>query len=48
MQEEQFSSPKRSLKEYLRILSCGFIMGAAGVGPGASGGTMAFILGIYG
>ena len=47
MQEKQFPSSKRSLKEYLRILSCCFIMGAADVVPGVSGGTMAFILGIY-
>ena len=47
MQEKQFPSSKRSVKEYLRILSCGFIMGAADVVPGVSGGTMAFILGIY-
>lgn len=47
MQEEQFPSKKRSIKDYLRIFSCGFIMGAADVVPGVSGGTMAFILGIY-
>lgn len=38
---------KRSLKEYLKIYASGFIMGAADVVPGVSGGTMAFILGIY-
>lgn len=47
MQEKQPLSPKRSWKEYLRIFSCGFIMGGADVVPGVSGGTMAFILGIY-
>ena len=38
---------KRSLKEYLKIYASGFVMGAADVVPGVSGGTMAFILGIY-
>ena len=38
---------KRSLIEYLRIYASGFVMGAADVVPGVSGGTMAFILGIY-
>ena len=34
-------------KEYLRILLSGFAMGASDIVPGVSGGTMAFILGIY-
>ena len=38
---------KRSIKEYLRIYITGLIMGGADVVPGVSGGTMAFILGIY-
>ena len=38
---------KRSLKDYLSITVRGFFMGAADVVPGVSGGTMAFILGIY-
>lgn len=38
---------KRSIKDYLRIYGSGFIMGAADIVPGVSGGTMAFILGIY-
>ena len=38
---------KRSFKEYLRIYVTGLIMGGADVVPGVSGGTMAFILGIY-
>ncbi len=41
------SADKRSIKHYLRIYCSGFIMGAADVVPGVSGGTMAFILGIY-
>ncbi len=38
---------KRNIKEYLKISIFGFSMGAANVIPGVSGGTMAFILGIY-
>ncbi len=38
---------KRSIREYGRIFLSGFIMGSADVVPGVSGGTMAFILGIY-
>jgi putative membrane protein len=38
---------RRSLREYLGPAARGFCMGAADVVPGVSGGTMAFILGIY-
>ncbi len=38
---------KRDLRGYLGILARGFAMGSADVVPGVSGGTMAFILGIY-
>ena len=38
---------KRSFGDYLRIFSCGFLMGSADIVPGVSGGTMAFILNIY-
>lgn len=37
----------RSLKDYLGIAARGFCMGAADIVPGVSGGTMAFITGIY-
>ncbi len=37
----------RSWKEYLGLVARGFAMGSADVVPGVSGGTMAFILGIY-
>jgi putative membrane protein len=37
----------RSLLDYFWISARGFAMGAADVVPGVSGGTMAFILGIY-
>jgi len=37
----------RSTMSYIAITAKGFCMGAADVVPGVSGGTMAFILGIY-
>ncbi len=37
----------RTWKEYLGLVARGFAMGSADVVPGVSGGTMAFILGIY-
>ena len=37
----------RTIKEYLGLCLRGFCMGAADVVPGVSGGTMAFITGIY-
>ncbi len=41
------ASTQRSLKDYLMVLLSGFLMGTADIIPGVSGGTMAFILGIY-
>jgi putative membrane protein len=41
------NSPKRDLRGYAGVSLRGFLMGAADVVPGVSGGTMAFILGIY-
>ena len=38
---------KRSLKDYIVISLKGMAMGAADVVPGVSGGTIAFISGIY-
>lgn len=38
---------RRSLSDYAVLVLNGFLMGAADVVPGVSGGTMAFILGIY-
>jgi putative membrane protein len=38
---------RRTLADHLRLTLYGMIMGAADVVPGVSGGTMAFILGIY-
>lgn len=37
----------RSLLDYVALLVKGFLMGSADVVPGVSGGTMAFITGIY-
>jgi putative membrane protein len=39
--------PSRNLLEYLVITAKGLAMGAADVVPGVSGGTIAFISGIY-
>lgn len=41
------SKERRTIKDYLGLAARGFAMGAADVVPGVSGGTMAFILGIY-
>ncbi len=43
---QDFSHPKTPL-EYLRIYLTGFAMGCADIVPGVSGGTIAFISGIY-
>lgn len=39
--------PDRSIKDYLMILLKGLCMGAADVVPGVSGGTIAFLTGVY-
>ena len=39
--------PERSPRDYVGLFARGLCMGAADVVPGVSGGTMAFILGIY-
>jgi putative membrane protein len=39
--------PNRTLRDYAGVSLRGFLMGMADVIPGVSGGTMAFILGIY-
>ena len=38
---------KRSMMGYIGLFFSGFLVGAANVIPGVSGGTMAFVLGIY-
>lgn len=43
----QTGTKSRSYFDYLLLYSKGFCMGASDVVPGVSGGTMAFILGIY-
>ena len=40
-------SDPRGAGDYLRLLLTGFAMGASDIVPGVSGGTMAFILGVY-
>lgn len=40
-------APTRTLRDYLKVFFIGFAMGTADLVPGVSGGTMAFILGIY-
>jgi putative membrane protein len=44
---EENTVKKRSIKQYVGVSLGGFTMGVANVIPGVSGGTMAFILGIY-
>lgn len=44
---EMKSNKNRTFGAYLLLSAKGFCMGAADVVPGVSGGTMAFILGIY-
>ncbi len=39
--------PETSKNQPLWLVFCGFLMGSADVVPGVSGGTMAFLLGIY-
>ena len=47
LDNNNLSGRSRTLAGYIKLWSCGFAMGAADVVPGVSGGTMAFILGIY-
>ena len=44
--KDDTAQPK-TLAQYLRLFFTGFAMGAADIVPGVSGGTMAFILGVY-
>jgi putative membrane protein len=46
MEQQDLGRP-RTPKEYLRLYLTGFTMGAADIVPGVSGGTIAFIMGIY-
>lgn len=45
--ENRTVSQPRSLRDYLLLYLRGFLMGSADVVPGVSGGTVAFIVGIY-
>ena len=47
MNTTETQPPKRSFKDYLGLTLRGLAMGSADVVPGVSGGTMAFITGIY-
>lgn len=44
---QDMNNQPRTVREYLRLFFTGMAMGAADVVPGVSGGTMAFILGVY-
>ena len=44
---EENKNEERTLLDHFWIAARGFAMGASDVVPGVSGGTMAFILGIY-
>ncbi|MCC9168182.1 DUF368 domain-containing protein [Pontibacter harenae] len=46
--KEETNTQRRTVKEYFLLFSKGVGMGAADVVPGVSGGTIAFITGIYG
>lgn len=46
MNQTDLSRP-RTPAQYARLFFVGFAMGAADIVPGVSGGTMAFILGVY-
>ena len=47
MEMEEDQTKTRTLADYFWVSARGFAMGAADIVPGVSGGTMAFILGIY-
>jgi len=43
----EFVQERKRLQDYLGVYASGFAMGSADVVPGVSGGTIAFIVGIY-
>jgi putative membrane protein len=45
--EAVFENTPNSLRDYARLFFTGMAMGSADIVPGVSGGTMAFILGVY-
>lgn len=47
MLDRKDQSHPKTVREYLRLFFTGVAMGAADLVPGVSGGTMAFILGVY-
>lgn len=46
MEHQDYSRP-RTVRDYLRLYFTGFAMGSADIVPGVSGGTIAFVSGIY-
>lgn len=47
MRQETTTPTRRTWRDYLGLAARGFAMGMVDVVPGVSGGTMAFVLGIY-
>lgn len=47
MQTTKTQAERQGFKDYFLVTARGFAMGSADIVPGVSGGTMAFILGIY-
>ena len=45
--EQIESTQERSIGDWIRLVLGGFLIGSGNVVPGVSGGTMAFILGVY-
>lgn len=43
----EFVTERKAIKDYVGVYAAGFAMGSADVVPGVSGGTVAFIVGIY-
>ena len=43
----EFAKPRSKISDYLNVYVAGFTMGSADVVPGVSGGTVAFVVGIY-
>ncbi|MFN3335654.1 MAG: DUF368 domain-containing protein, partial [Caldilinea sp.] len=43
----EFVTERKNVKDYVGVYAAGFAMGSADVVPGVSGGTVAFIVGIY-
>ncbi len=44
---QEIQAPKRSMGQWFTLIFSGYLIGSGNVVPGVSGGTMAFILGVY-